>query len=286
MGNVTRRRRVMLFTAIGVLCLLAVAAARSPWGIALLKSKEHFIVSAIDERVLYEPGAEAHGEAIARALPDAVALIEREHGLPFAHEFVVYVCATQAGINGFLGQPPDTPIRGASVFSRTVFIAPRAFDFGGLDTHREALGHELSHLHLRQRLGYFRHLTDIPTWFNEGLADAATGSGGEHVSHERAIGSILSGDCFVPDSRGSFPRPKRARDYGVSYPMLHAQSGMFVTYLREHRGDAFREFLLDIQRRERFASAFERRFGADVETMWDRFVQHVRDGHSEGATSR
>jgi hypothetical protein len=226
--------------------------------------------------VLYERGAERQGEAIAACLDSAVALVEREHGLPFHQPFIVYVCATRRAFNEYVAKPPNGLGRGASVLNRSVYIAPRAFAYGGLDTHREVLTHELSHLNMRQQLGYVRHLRNIPTWFNEGLANTIAGSGGEFISEQEAVGAILSGHHFVPDKRGTFPRPKTAGDYGMQYPMFHKQTKLFVTYLRDADETAFDAFLLDVQRGEPFAPAFEERFGTDVDGMWDTFVTHLR----------
>jgi hypothetical protein len=239
---------------------------------ALLKSKDHFIPHALDGHVLYEPGAEKEAEAIADCLEAAAALVEREHGLPFRQPFTVYVCATQKAFNEFIAKPPGGLGRGASVLNRSVYIAPRAFSFGGLDTHREVLAHELSHLNMRQQLGYIRHLRNIPTWFNEGLANTIAGSGGEWIAEETAVAAILAGRHFAPDLEGRLPTPKSASDYGMEYPMFHKQTKMFVTYLRDRNEPAFRAFLLDIQRGEPFAKTFSERFGTDVYGMWNAFV--------------
>jgi hypothetical protein len=81
-------------------------------------------------------------------------------------------------LNEFLANPPGTAPRGAAAMG-DVYIGPRAFSFFGYDTHKESLMHELSHLHLKQRLGYFGFgvKIKIPVWFSEGLANNIAGSG-------------------------------------------------------------------------------------------------------------
>ncbi|MBN2543394.1 hypothetical protein JXI42_11065 [bacterium] len=270
---------ILSIVVLVIICFL-VLFSRSLVGKALLKSKGQFIRLSSDTCILYEPAAKSQAAAIARAYPDAVKRVEEVHGLPFKKPFNVYVCASQNSLNEYVGNPPGLRIRGAVVFNN-IYISPTAFDFNGFDTHKETLTHEMSHLHLKHHIGYFRQRGSVPTWFHEGLANFVAGSGGEGISDKEAVKAIMDGHHFIPDDKGRFFKMKRAADYGMQYPMLHKQTKMFVSYMHDSHTSSFKQFLLDVQDRANFADAFQKRFGMDVVSMWDEFEQQLKAAESE-----
>jgi len=226
------RKKIIIFSILGIFILaVLIVFLRSPIGRALLKSKSHFIVHTADSRILYEPGAEGFADKLADFLPIAVKRVEEGHFLPFKKSFKVYVFSTQKSHNESLANTTSYPIRGAAT-PRNVFIAPSAFSFKGLDTHRESLMHELSHLHLNQRLWFLKRRR-IPSWFTEGLANIIAGSGGEGISEDLAIQSIKEGrHLIIPERRGLLKRlTKTIQETGLTGPMYHKQNMMFVGYI-------------------------------------------------------
>jgi hypothetical protein len=268
------KRRIISIVLLGILILLVVVVARSKITRALVKSTDHFIVHEIEPHVFYEPGAEANADSIAAYLPKALERVESDHGRPFTEPVRIFVCESQESLNEYIAHPWYSGVRGASVLGK-VFISPLAFFFHGRDTHRETLIHELSHLHIRQKLGYFGYKGNIPVWFHEGLANTVARMVEDQVTMEDAAKAILSGYHFVPDDRGTRLAIKQAPDYGLDYPMFHCQSGMFVMFMRDRDKEAFDQFLSDIQEGESFAASFELRFGVDVLVMWEEFVSHL-----------
>lgn len=272
-----KRKRLIIFSIIGIIILVgAVLFVRSPIGIALLKSKKHFKISHIDNRVRYEPGAEEYANKIARYLPEAIQAVENGHFLPFEKPFKVYVCATQKSLDEFLAAPPGAGPRGAAALGN-VYIGPQAFSFFGYDTHKESLMHELSHLHLKQRLGYFGfgYRIKIPVWFSEGLANCIAGSGGEGIEEKDAIKAILMGKHFVVDEKGSFLRPFHKAFPGLSGRMFHKQNKMFVRYIKNSNPGKYKPFLLEIQEGASFAKSFSANFGTTVSGMFERFKTSI-----------
>jgi hypothetical protein len=251
-------------------CLVFAALSATPAISAVSKSKDGFSPQESNERVLVEEGAEAFAAPVARFLEEAIGIIESAHGRPFKRPFRVYVCASQKSLNEFLGLPPRAPIRGA-VRLGEVFLAPSAFQWLGKDLHRESLLHELSHLHLRQQLGFVAHRGRVPSWFHEGLANLVSGAGGEGVSREEAVEAILVGSTLRPDSSGNLWSRKRVEDSGLGGPMFHMQSKMFLGFIRDRDPDAFRSFLLRLQEEKQFAGPFRERMGMGVGEMWAEF---------------
>jgi len=267
-------------TAIVAVILLAggaLALSRSSVGTAVLKSRSHFIPSDANPTVLYEPGMEGPAALVAAALPSAVTRVEAQQCLPLAEPFRIYVCSTQESFNAYMGAPPGATARGVKVLN-DIFLAPSAFSSWRGDTHGAVLTHELSHLHLYQRLGHRRSLWDMPVWFLEGLAVIVSGGGGEGVTAEDATSAILAGHHFIPDEKGSLLRPKRASDYGQGAFMFYRQSELFVAFIRDRDPAAFEDFMLALQLGGlgSFAGGFESSFGTDIAGMWEEFEEHLR----------
>jgi hypothetical protein len=263
--------------ALAVVPVLAVAVVlflQTRIGYALIKSRSHFVALGSDGRILYEPGAEARAERISLALDEAIGAVERGHFLPFVEPFTVYVCATQESFNEYLGAPASSPVRGTAL-RYDILLAPAAFasPFGIGDTSEGVLAHELSHLHLKQRLGVIGVLWRLPVWFQEGLACVVSGAGGEIVSDAAAASAILDGEYFLPDDRGTYFKIKRSTDYGIKNPQLfYKESKLFVSYIMRRDPRAFGEFLVAIQRGEPFGPAFSRVLKVDVTEMWEEFT--------------
>jgi hypothetical protein len=271
-------RRGITWTVVAVLLVAAfLAFSRTRAGVAIFKSRSHFVTSEVDARVLYEPGAEEMAAGIAAYLPRAIAHVESVHGRPFEGPFVVRVCATQRSFNDFTAAPPQGGARGSALAD--VWIAPRAFSFHGRDTHRGSLVHELSHFHVRQRLGFVRNKANVPTWFHEGLADIVSGVGGEMVTDEQGIGALLGGYRLVPDDIGSLWRTTNVKDYGIDFHMVHAQSRLFTAYLYDADPEVFRAFLTRVEDGESFANSFRNAFGDDVTAKWDEFIASLEEEH-------
>lgn len=238
---------------------------------ALLKSKDHFVVYSGDGRVLYEPGALEHAAEIAEFLPEAIQRVEEGHHKPFKKSFTVYVCNSQKSHNEFIASSSSYPIRGTALRGN-VFIAPSAFYFQNMDTHEGTLMHELSHLHLAQRLGFVGSRR-IPFWFTEGLANCIAGTGGEGISDDEAVNAIMSGRHFSIEEEGGLLRSwhKVVSGAGLTPRMFHKQNRMFVTFIMDRNPSEFAGFVADIQEGKSFLKCFTEHFGADPEELWELF---------------
>lgn len=239
----------------------------------------------LDGRIYFEAGAESQAKQLARALPEAVAAVERVHGLPFESSFRVYFCGSHESFTRRLRLPNRSTVRGVA-FTRDVWLSPMVFDFHGRNTHAESIGHELSHLHFRQHLGWIRQARNVPTWFAEGLADLASGTGFEIVSRARGLAALRAGHRFEPDGQGHLPLPKPIFEYGLSPPMLHAQSRLFVEYLATAQPNAFSRFVPALLTGEPFESAFQEAFDRTLAESWRLFLSQLQSERSGPATGR
>lgn len=284
----SRRARTLtiLLVVLAVCGAGAVAFSRSPIGTAVLKSRAHFIQSETHPSIYYEPGTKRFARMTEESLARSVRTIEQQQYLPLDGEFRVYICASQESFNEYMAAPPGHTARGVKVMN-DIFLSPAAFVSWRGDTHEPVLAHELSHLHMYQRIGHAKYLWELPVWFVEGLAVSVSGGGGEGVSVDEAMDAIAAGETFTPDERGSFLRPKRASDYGMGGYMFYRQSGLFLDYIRENRPNEFKNFMLALQAGEwrEFSSVFESSFGVGVQDIWAEFVMHVREQRGTGGSA-
>lgn len=273
------RRRFLLLAALLLLTPLSILL--HPRARASVRAVSGFSPHPIDGRVFFEPGADDFAERFARALPAAVEAVETTHSLPFKSPFRVYVCASHESFSRRLSLPENTPVRGLA-FLWDVWLSPKSFDFNGLDTHRQSLTHELSHLHMGQYLGWIGRAKNVPTWFAEGLADIAADTGFEIATRSMAVDALSRQHYFLPDTSGHLPFPRRPTDYGLSAPLLHAQSRLFVEYLRAQDRVAFSQFVSSVLSGASFETSFEEAFRTNVVASWDSFVTEI-SSHAEGS---
>jgi hypothetical protein len=271
MSLAPRRKRAWAITgAAGILGVVAVAVLVQPRVRATLRLVHGFSALDADPRVRFERGAEDLARTVAAALPAAVARVEACQSRPFETPFRVYVCASHESFTSHTGQPASSPVRGIT-FLWDIWVSPKAFTFHGEDTHRETLAHELSHLHLGQTLGWWHRTKEVPSWFQEGLADWVADTGDEQVSRYEAREAIHRGHSIVLDESGHLPFPKRPESYGMTWPMFHMQSRMFVEYLRSRDTNAFAGFVAAVVRGSEFSSAFKNNFGESLPEVWEDF---------------
>ena len=234
-------------------------------GIAALRSTSDFVALDSDNRVLYEPGTEEFAKEIAGYLPDAIATVEKEQYRPFAKPIIIYICATKESFAAHTGFWEKT--RGA--VTTKLFLSPEMIKrIQDGSSAKMILTHEISHLHLYQRLGLFRD-AKIPAWFKEGLAVMVSGGApAVDVSESDAAKAIQSGECIKPDVSGSLLFPKFWHSYNLEPHMFYRQSGMFVAYMKRQDEAKFKMFMLSIENGRNFGKSFSAAYGISIEKSW------------------
>ncbi|MCC7485809.1 MAG: hypothetical protein IT529_12590 [Burkholderiales bacterium] len=227
---------------------------------------------AADTRVRHEHGAQAQAARVAELLPGAIAQVEAGHYLPFAGPVTVHVCATPACFAERL--PGAGRFTAAVIYDNQLLLAPRLFE---REPHRlyPILVHELSHLHLGQRLGHYT--MRIPVWFHEGLASLVAASGGaDLVSEDEALRSISAGEYFMPDASHDETRRKYADYWRIGIGMFYRQSMMLLASLRRQSEEGFRALLESLQRDVPFDEAFANSFGSGAMEFAQHFMDAIR----------
>lgn len=255
---------------VGLLIAIAVAGCSNITGAAhYYKSTDRFVPLDADSRVFYEPGAEEFAREVAKAMPHAVARVEAGQYLPFKEpgRVQVCVCATKESFHDMTGRD----VR--AIAMRKVFLSPRLMERP--DRIPAYLAHELSHMHLMQRIAPLNYLR-LPFWFTEGLATFVSGGGGaQEVGASEAIEAIKAGKRFEPNGRGGIVFRKTPGRWGLKPQMFYRQAMLFMDFLKDEDEESFRNFILGVQNGDKVDRSFEKSFGMSLAEMWKKFVERA-----------
>ncbi len=261
--------RVVLFI-ITVTVLDSCTAAKAM--IAMHRSTDDFHALASDPRVRYEVGAEANARLLSAQLDQAIKIVEAKQYGPFVKPVTIYVPATTDRFRSFCLSAKA----GGCVLNERLFISPKKKNTPA--RLPRLLTHELSHLHMEQKLGMWQWHSNIPSWFEEGLAVyVSNGGGAEGVTAAAAKKAIHSGKSFKPISTGSLLFAKTASYFGLKPHMFYRQAGLFVTWLHEQDDRQFRKLLLQIQGGATLGAAVKAAYGVSLENEWLKFTNELTD---------
>lgn len=235
------------------------------------KSTDHFRPVDIEQRVLYEPGAEQFAGIIAEALPYAIETVENEQSGQFTKSIKIYVCATPGGFENMTGRTVK-----AITYRNSVFLSPRLMEQP--ETISSYLTYELSHLMLLQHIGLYRFVI-MPTWFSEGLAVyVSNGAGAGDVSETEAIEMILAGKHFEPYDNGGiidFLFPKYGGHWDLEPHMFYRQGMLFVSFIRKYDEQAFKKLLQKLQNGQSFTKSYQQAYNMSTLQMWELFIKRL-----------
>ncbi|MFO7541654.1 MAG: hypothetical protein R6W97_02435 [Thiobacillus sp.] len=223
-----------------------------------------------DSRVWVEPGYEAYGERVAAALPAAIVQVEAAHSLRFVRPPRVHVCGTDDCFKRHVLTPKVSAVM---VPDNRLVLSPRLDD---KERHRlpALLAHELSHLHLGQRIGHY-HST-LPVWFHEGWASlVARGGGAEYATDDQVFEAIRTGRRVNLDARDTPDRRHRAASFNLTIFEFYRQSMLLVGWLRAQDEARFRALLLAVQDNADFDIAFWNIYGQAPATRLSGFFDGV-----------
>ncbi len=239
---------------------------------ALSRSTDHFIPFSGDDRIRIEPEAGRFAALISPHITDAIRKVEEAHNTPFMSQPIIYVCATNESYYRLTGH------RAPAVVTNKLYLSPDRFQ--GQRPLDHYLSHEMSHLHLVQRLGSIG-FARIPAWFKEGLAELASGGAtASFVPVPEAIRAINEGRSFVPGEGtnvvSSFLFPRYGNYWNIENRMFYRQSMLFVEFMRAHDESAFVRFLIKIEGGAEFRKALNDAYPGGVSMLWSKFLEKTR----------
>ena len=239
-------------------------------------------------RVHYEDGGLPYARTVARLMPAAIARVEAMHGRPFAHPVTVGVYVSDDAYMNANGVASRSAV--GMMFLGRVLLSPTLF--GRQRARLETmLTHELCHAHLRSWMSELTYRA-LPSWFKEGLAVMVSGGGGaEMVSVAHAREAILRGDHYEVRHEGSlfdFVAIKMAHqpvipDTAFRIELAYRQAAMFTAFLRDTDPPAFARLMRAILDGQPFVAAVRTSYRADLNTLWERFVEELRKAETTGA---
>ncbi len=261
---------ILRLFSIGTLIVLLTGCGLVRGGLAYFQSLDGF-KELEDSGIYYEAGTKDIAVMVKQDIPGAISKVERKQFRPFKERVTVYICASKESFSKYSGA--SKMARGAT-FNKKIFVAPRASQTGTL---KSILVHEMSHLQFNQYLGTRRYASNIPSWFQEGLAVNVSDSGGaEKVSYDVAKESILSGHSYAPNDSGSLFFPRTAYSFGLKPHMFYRQSSIFVRYLSDSYPSEFKNFLTILFAGNEFKTAFKKAFGKSINSAWEDFLGKIK----------
>lgn len=217
----------------------------------------------------YEDGAKEIAEQVSHLLSQSLNQVVSEEYIEFKDpdDINVYVFDSEERYATYSNSSIE--IRGSSA-TNDIYLSPKIEDEYTLQS---ILVHELSLIHMRQHVRTWGAITNIPTWFNKGLAvTTSKGGGAENISEEEAIKSISNGKHFLPVVDTGFFSRKYAHDYGLTPHMFYRQSSLFINYLIKENPKAFREIYISLSNGENFAGIWKKHYGKTMSHLWVEFL--------------
>lgn len=223
-----------------------------------------------DPRIFCEPGSEPFARAIATLLPAAVVLVEQRQYGAFLGPVRIYTYSspdTYALYSGTRGGAAATSF-GEVHLAPVMQTVPKQY--------AALLAHELSHLHLAQRVGAMTMMR-LPNWFTEGWATLTSDGGGAgEIRPEQAIFALVRGRHFTPGDTESLLSPADARYFNLSGTMYYRQASLLVDYLQRRDPKAFVDLIRDIETGQRFGPALLKAYGQPLSVLWHAFQADLR----------
>lgn len=221
-----------------------------------------FVSLTHDARVWHETSAENYAAEVSRLLDTAITRVESTHGLPFQRPPRVFVCASKSCFKQLVPQPGYT----AAVLPGEILALSTRLDLEENERLPGILAHELSHLHLGQRLGHYT--ADLPIWFHEGLASlAADGGGAEFSSDEEACNAWDSGRKIDFSQLDTPKKRYQAADFKMSIHQFYRQAWRFLQYLKRRDPSGFAGVLQAIQSGTEFTTAVADAYHGGLEQL-------------------
>lgn len=215
-----------------------------------------------DARIWHEASAENYAAEVSHLLDTAIARVEAAHGLPFERPPRIFVCATAPCFKQLVPVPGYT----AAVLPGEILALSPRLDLEENERLPGILAHELSHLHLGQRLGHYT--ADLPIWFHEGLASLVADGGGAEFSSDVEACNAWDAGRKIDFSQLDTPKKRhRAADFKMSIHQFYRQSWRFLQYLQRRDPGGFTAMLRDIQNGKPFTAAVTDTYLTNLERL-------------------
>ncbi|NWG39679.1 MAG: hypothetical protein HXY27_06915 [Hydrogenophilaceae bacterium] len=227
-----------------------------------LQPMEGFVPLPHESRVFHEPGAEAYARRVASLLDKSIKRVEAAHNLPFAEPVRIFICGTEACFKRYVLTPK---LSAAVIPDNRLILSPNLNERESWRLEPLML-HELSHLHLGQRVGHYH--SNIPVWFHEGWASlTADGGGAEFATDEQAFEAAQNGKQIDLGKRDIPGMRHKAASFDLNIHVFYRQAMLLVKALKQQDAERFRRLTLALQNNQDFEIAFWDIYGAGPQTI-------------------
>lgn len=263
-------RREMKVARSFIMCCLTMAAVSGCTVLRVVtawtKPRTDFYACTPDARILCEPGSERLAKEIAPFLPEAIETITKAQFAPFSQPIVIYTYTTK---ESFASHSGAALFSDGAVSITGLNLSPKLLEQP--ERQRGILAHELSHLHVIEKLGTWSWAR-LPGWFHEGLATFVSGGGAETITDHEAYAAIHAGKRFKPEASQWAVFPQTAATYGLKTHMFYRQAELFVRFMHDKDASAFERMIKDVERKKPLSAAIQENYGASLEELWEMFI--------------
>ncbi len=153
------------------------------------------------------------------------------------------------------------------------YLSPRMLE--EIETLPGVIVHEFVHTYLQQLLGPNRYSTELPAWFQEGIAVIISeGAGTEGINKNAVIEKMLTGHTFVADNQKNIFSTKHPTN--IKSREFYYQGSLFVEYIIERNPGKFLLFI-DILKKKSFNESINEVYQADIYGIWQEFLVELTE---------
>ena len=242
--------------------------------------KDDFLQHKEIKNIYFEKNGSDFAENVAKIYEKDKKQIELTHGFEFRKEHAVFLCVTKECYDKYAivtGAGAETHYSGDIILNGRKIIAENRVE--------SILTHELSHA-----IWFENGVGCMPRWWEEGLAVlTSSGGGAEMTSVEEATKSIKAGKVFEPIDASScrvFFGGDLSKKYGISWSMYYRQSEMFVKFLKERDGAAFKMTLRSLKENKNIYKSIVNSYGKSVQQLWGEWIESVKNSNLSKESNR
>lgn len=218
-----------------------------------------------NKKIKYENDAKPLALEAAKYYNKSITTVEKAFNNKFKAPVMLYVFSDRERFANFSNGSRGARAAGSH---EGAYLSPRMLE--EIDTLPGVIVHEFVHTYLQQFLGPNRYSTELPAWFQEGIAVLISeGSGTEGENKIEVIANMLSGNNFVADNPKNLFTKKHPKN--IKSREFYFQGYLFVEYIFEENPDKFLLFIDRLQQKS-FNESFNGVFHTDVFEVWRQFL--------------
>jgi hypothetical protein len=218
-----------------------------------------------NEKIKYERDAKLLALKAGQHYEDSITKVKKAFNNDFQNPVILYVFSDKERFANFSNGSKGARASGSH---EGAYLSPRMQE--EIETLPGVITHEFVHTYLQQLMGPRRYSTELPAWFQEGIAVIISeGSGTEGVNKNEVIERMLNGNTFVADNKKNLFSTKHPKN--IKSREFYYQGSLFVEHIIERDPGKFLVFIDRLEKKS-FNESINEVFQADLYEIWQQFL--------------